>query len=84
MNPGDISGLVGRSFVSKSGNRCTLRKLADGALRINWFCRDTQADRDEANAWIVSVLRSQGIEPDIDICEDVNQEAARLAAWKRK
>jgi hypothetical protein len=81
---GDVSALVGRSYIAKSGRRCTIAKLGDGALRVNWHSNPIQADRDEVNEWITSILRSQGIEPIADICEDQSQEAARYAAWKER
>lgn len=97
--PADISSLVGRSYVTRSGMRCTVRKLGDGALRVNWgpairklrngallveAARETQADRDEVNDWIVSVLKSQGLAPEVEVCLDERKEAEMYAVWKRK
>jgi hypothetical protein len=84
MKEADISSLVGRSYVTQSGVRCTLSKLGNGALRVNWASRESQVDRNEVNEWISSVLKSQGIDAVADVCEDVSKEAERYAAFKKR
>ena len=82
--PANISSLVGRRYVTKSGKRCILRKLGDGALRIQWLVKgDSKADNDEVDAWIISILESEGITVDTELCYDENREAEQYAAWKR-
>ncbi len=88
MEPADISGLVGRSYVTRSGLHCIVRKIGPGAVRVVWQGPRrpvSQADYDEVHAWAVSVLESvAGLKIDLTVCKDDREESARYAEWKKK
>jgi hypothetical protein len=76
----DISALVGRHFVSSSLNTCRIERVGPGGLRAMWRNRDTEADRQEFESFVASVI---GHEIETTICTDLRQEAALYAKWRK-
>ena len=85
MIPADVSILIGRHFIARSGNVCKLSALGEGALHAGWRLEPTQADTQELDAWVVKLLTSTlGGEIEATICTDESQEKAMYEKWKKK
>lgn len=81
---GDINSLVGRHFVSKSGNVARVSRLGDGAARVTWRIKATAADIEEFEAWALAIIARAGFETQITRAIGIENEAPALAKWKRK
>jgi hypothetical protein len=73
--------LVGRSFVSKSNNVCTVGRIGDDAIRPFWKSKPSQADMDECIEWIQSVL-GDNVEPTVHVGREGEAEA--YEKWKKE
>jgi hypothetical protein len=75
----DVSSLVGRNFVSLSGNHCSVQRIESGALRMNWRNKPTAQDMEEAERFVEGVLG------DIEItrCANPRDEQAELSKWRQ-
>lgn len=74
----NINSLIGRSYVSKSGNTCKIIKLADGAIRATWKYRTTEKDIIEFENWVKSLIGPLNVTTYIDL---ENEEEA-LRKWQ--
>lgn len=80
----NIDSLAGRHFVSKSGNVAYVRRLAHGAIRVDWDDFPQSAE-DEAEfvAWAESVL-GVDLNPTHHRSNDKRLEAEAVRRWQRE
>lgn len=75
-----VDGMKGRHFVSKAGNVCRIRKLADDALRITWRMKPSDEDIGEFEVWIMGILGPLNI----TTCRGREREAEELEKWLKR
>lgn len=83
INRADINPLVGRRFVSASGNTCRVERIGEGAMRLVWSrkrAETTEQDLAEAHAWVRSVLGSV----DLTVSRGRENEAESYQKWRQK
>lgn len=79
MKTRNIDPLVGRHFISQSGNLCEVKRLGTGAMRAEWEVHPSEHDQNEFAAWAQSIVgafeetRSVGLE----------RETEALNRWRK-
>jgi hypothetical protein len=79
---GDISPLIGRSFVAVSGNVATTRKLGPGGIGVPWRDTPTVEDAKEYDNWALAILG-----PDFEAHSERGEKKEQIEAyreWYRK
>lgn len=83
----NINAVVGRSFVSSSGNVATVSRLGEGGIRAGWRKNPTGMDIQEFTAWMEAILGP--LELEIHLAGKASEGAtakarAAFAEWQRK
>lgn len=77
-----ISDLVNRSYVTKSGNVGTLRRIGLGSLRCEWVNAHTEEDIAELEAWAAGIMKSEapvGAKVQVQSVRDLTDQQERDA-----
>lgn len=77
----DIDKLVGKVFVASSLNLGTVYKLADGAIRVQWFLKPSENDMSEFHSWMDAEL---GYKSDKTVNVGKATEKRAFEEWKAK
>jgi len=83
----DVSPIIGRHFVSSSGNVAHASRLGPGGLKVAWKDKPTEKDTSEFDIWAVSIIRSASPGDEIHAHSQTGKNGAEASAayeaWRK-
>jgi len=83
----DVSPIIGRHFVSSSGNVAHASRLGPGGLKVAWQNKPTEKDTSEFDIWALSIIQSASPGDELHAHSEIDKSSAEASAaykaWRK-